>query len=342
MRALLLISLLLWGWETKAVVFDQHTQLMHVGKNREYQTIQAAINASAIYDHVVIVIAPGVYHEKLFITRNNLTLLGHSAEQTVITSAILREHWRSEHPTDWGAAVVNINATDINLVNVSIINEYGRQHGTNEHQFAVRGFALSDRIITHNCRLIADGADTLSLWNKRGRYYHSNCYFEGATDMVCPRGTALIEDSQFYNTKQSATIWHDGELNSEYKLVVNNSSFDGIEGFWLGRHHYDAQFYLLNSTFSGNMADKPIFKKQYNNKNKERPNLYGARYFFQQNTSDGLYDWAQDNFRLEDIIPHKYQELSQWVFDNQWQPKDTLQQLQQWLKQRELDTIKIR
>ncbi|NVK25248.1 MAG: polysaccharide lyase [Gammaproteobacteria bacterium] len=339
-RLFIFVVMVLGFWSSSAQAFDQYTQLMRVGKNSEFKTIQSAINASVIYDKVVILIEPGVYEEKLFITRNNLTLLGHSEKQTLVKSAILREHWRAQNPTDWGAAVININATDINLINISVLNDYGRQHNTDEHQFAVRGFGLSDRIITHNCSLIADGADTLSLWNKHGRYYHSNCYFEGAVDFVCPRGTALIENSTFYNIKQSATLWHDGELDSEYKLVVNNSSFDGIEGFWLGRHHYDAQFYLLNSKFSVNMADKPIFKKKYNNKNKERANLYGARYFFQNNFGEGNYDWTQDNFRLEDIIPQKHKNISQWVFKGQWQPKKTLLQLQQWIEDRQLNVVK--
>lgn len=341
-----MVRLLIFSWiivvsvTNCAQAFDKQTQLMRVGKSSEFKTIQSAINASAIYNKVVILIEPGVYQEKLFITRNNLTLLGHSEKQTVVKSTILRQQWRGENPNDWGGAVININASDINLINISVINDYGRHHNTNEHQFAVRGFELSDRIITHNCSFISDGADTLSLWNKHGRYYHSNCYFEGATDMVCPRGTALIENSRFYNTKQSATIWHDGELNSDYKLVVNNSSFDGVKGFWLARHHYDAQFYLLNSSFSANMADKPIFKKKYNNKSKERANLYGARYFFQHNIGEGKYDWAQDNFRLEDIVPHKHNSISQWVFKGKWQPKQTLLQLQQWIEYKQLRRVK--
>lgn len=302
--------------------------ILNVGANQQYKTIQSAIDASNQAYEAIIFVASGTYDEKLFITRNRLSIIGQSAESTIIRSAILREHWREKHPSDWGAAVVNINATDINLINLTILNDYGRRHGTNEHQFAVRGFAQSDRIITHNCRLIADGADTLSLWNKHGQYYHSHCYFEGATDFVCPRGSALIEHSQFYNTKKHATIWHDGELDPDYKLVVNHSEFDGIEGFWLGRHHYDAQFYLLNSTFSENMADKPIFKKRYNNKGKERPNLYGARYFFENVQSASSYDWMVENFRLSDVIPKQHRDLQDWVFKGQWRPTQTLEKLQ--------------
>lgn len=303
------------------------TELLKVGKGEAFSTIQSAIDSSTHFQSVVIFVKAGVYQETLYITRNHLAIVGESVQKTIVKGSILRTQWREANATDWGAAVVNINATDIVLANLSIINEYGLKTGDYEHQFAVRGFELSDRIITHNCRIVAGGADTLSLWNKDGRYYHSHCYFEGHTDMVCPRGTALIEHSQFFNQKKSATIWHDGELNPEHKLVVSNSQFDGVPGFWLGRHHYDAQFYLLNSTFSEHMADKPIFKKRYNNKGRERANLYGARYFFDGNRSENPFPWLQDNFRLTDIIPSKYSNLESWVFKGDWAPQANIREL---------------
>lgn len=302
-------------------------RILEVGKDKPFTTIQSAIDASQIDRESIIVVAPGTYREKLFITRNNLAIVGASAENTIVEYPILRSKWRETHPSDWGAAVVNIDAINVTLVNLSVINPYGRQHNTDEHQFAVRGFTNSDKVIFDNCRMIADGADTVSLWNKHGRYYHSNCYFEGHTDMVCPRGTALIENSTFFNGKQSATLWHDGELGQNYKLVVNNSEFDGVDGYWLGRHHYDAQFYLLNSTFSERMADKPIFKKRYNNKNIERANLYGARYFFENNKFQPSLNWMQDNFSISNIIPQKHDSLQSWVFDGSWHPKLELAEL---------------
>jgi pectinesterase len=313
---------------------QEETQLLLVGKNQPYQTIQSAIDASAPYQNIVIFIEDGIYLERLFISRNNLALVGQSKNKTIIKTSILRKTWRETHSSDWGAAAININATDISLVNLSIINEYGLLTGDHEHQFAVRGFELSDRIITHNCNIVAGGADTLSLWNKHGRYYHSHCYFEGHTDFVCPRGTALIENSTFFNQKQSATIWHDGELNPDYKLVVNNSSFDGVEGFWLGRHHYDAQFYLLNSTFSATMADKPIFRKQYNNKNRERANLYGQRYFFQGNQHGGAFPWLAENFRTSDVLSQQLPTIEAWVFNNEWHPNQKLNDLSRFLQKK--------
>lgn len=308
--------------------------LLRVGGGEAYQSIQQAIDDSANMKNVVILVAAGVYEEKLFITRNNLAIVGMSAEKTIVQKPILRSEWRINNSTDWGAAVVNINGSHISLVNLTVVNNYGRQHGSDEHQFAVRGFELSDHIITHNCRFVADGSDTLSLWNKHGRYYHSHCRFEGYTDMVCPRGTALIEHSSFFNNKRSATLWHDGELSHDYKLVVNQSVFDGKEGFLLGRHHYDAQFYILNSQFSERMADVPLFKKRYpENPQRDRANLWGQRYFFQSNISAKLPAWAKDNFRLEDLVPSAYPSIEQWVFAGEWSPKDDLKSLEQFLSQ---------
>ncbi|MGL1956862.1 MAG: pectinesterase family protein [Colwellia sp.] len=294
-----------------------------------FQSIQSAIDNSNQYKSVTILIAAGHYNEKLFITRNNLNIVGSDSSNTTIEFAELRNNWRESNNSDWGAAVINIAGSDITIANVSVINNYGRLHNTSDHQFAIRGFENATRIILHNCHVVADGSDTVSLWNKKnGMYYHSYCKFEGYTDMVCPRGTALIEHSAFVNHKQSATLWHDGELDSKQKLVVTDSTFTGVKDFWLGRHHYDAQFYLINNHFSKAMANKPIFKKTYIDKTRNRANNFGNRYYFFDNSSENKHEWLNDNF-----TPHntylKNQTIEQWVFDNQWTPKQTLQNLQQ-------------
>lgn len=306
-----------------------------------YQSIQAAINASTSAKHAIILIHSGIYNEKLFITRNNLTLIGASAKNTVIEYAELRNNWRNDHTSDWGAAVINIAASDINIINLSVINNYGRLYNTDEHQFAIRSFENASRIILHQCNIIADGADTVSLWNKEsGMYYHSYCHFEGHTDMVCPRGWALIENSSFFNKKKSATIWHDGERHQDQKLVVNNSHFDGIKGFWLGRHHYDAQFYLINSTFSNNLANTPIFRKTYSNTDKNKDNLYGERYFFFDNKANGNYPWIENNFNPKKTYL-KNKSMEQWVFKNKWSPNQILSKLEKFIKTVQFESDKL-
>lgn len=302
-----------------------------------FQTIQSAINASNHDKEVIILIKPGIYREKLYIARNNLTLIGSSQESTIVKYPQARNDWRAEHPTDWGAAVINIDATNITLVNLSVINNYGRLHQTDTHQFAIRGFENTDKVIFNNCTMIADGADTVSLWNKSsGKYYHSYCHFEGYTDMVCPRGTALIEHSSFYNHKQTATLWHDGALNEQHKLVVSQSRFDGVEGFWLGRRHYDAQFFLLDSELSERMADLPIFRKTYPDTSRNRANLYGDRYYFSNINHPKKYVWLTDNLPNGTLAEIKQKGLESFTFGHQWQPSATLKQLADFLKHTDL------
>jgi len=310
---------------------SEPSNILYVDKHnpKYFSSIQQAIDASTHFKRVIILISAGEYNEKLFITCNNLSLVGQSQSNTRITFPELRNNWRKNHDSDWGAAVVNINGSDINIVNLQITNHYGREHNTNEHQFAVRSFENATRITLHQCNISSDGADTLSLWNKKdGLYYHSYCSFTGATDMVCPRGTALIEHSKFFNIKQSATLWHDGELNVNQKLVVNDSEFDGVKGFWLGRHHYDAQFYLINNQFSSHMADKPIFKKTYPDKSRNKANKFGARYFFANNQNINSYSWARNNFQPTNTYLAQ-QTVEQWVFGDKWQPNAVLHNLAQ-------------
>lgn len=321
---------------------DEPTKILYVDKNDNdsFNTIQSAIDASSPFKSAIILISPGVYKEKIYITRNNLSLVGSSQRNTLIEYAELRNNWRKDHVSDWGAAVINIAGSDITIANLEVVNNYGRKNNTLDHQFAIRGFEDATRIILHQCTVTADGADTLSLWNKEdGMYYHSYCSFTGATDMVCPRGTALIEHSKFYNLKQTATLWHDGELDEEQKFVVAHSEFDGVKDFWLGRHHYDAQFYLYNNKFSKNLADKSIFRKTYpQNPSKNRENRYGDRYYFLDNETGQTLPWFNNNMSTQQQAIFEDKSLEQWVFKGEWAPKKVLSELQNIIKHNKFKT----
>ena len=193
------------------------------------------------------------------------------------------------------------------------------------HQFAIR---LLDnggtRIIIENCDIIAAGADTLSLWNSvTGMYYHNNCYFEGGTDMVCPRGTCYISNSEFYIRNQSAVLWHDGSKDENMKLVVVNSKIDGISGYYLGRRHYDAQFYIIDTEISGNMSNAPIFRVTYSDTSRNKPNLWGDRYYFYNTECIGKdleLDWLKDNLSEAAGSPAREEITPVWTFNGEWDP----------------------
>lgn len=295
----------------------------------DFRSIQAALdavpadNASA----VVIVIKKGLYNEKLFITKRYITLLGESRDSTRIVYAELRKRWNGSHNgSDWGSATVNIDSTasDITLANLTIYNNYGSLYGNHDHEFAIRGFGT--RVMILGCNVIADGGDTVSLWDREdGMYYHANCYFEGWVDYVCPRGWCYITNSRFFgHNTPSASLWHDGSYDKNQKFVITDSFIDGVSGFPLGRNHLDAQIYLINCTFSANMADRPFYRPA----SSPREWQWGARhYFWNCHRIGGDYAWFKDNFETAESSPKAEDITARWTFDGLWNPEATMPSL---------------
>jgi pectinesterase len=323
--------------------------------SNQFSSIQQALDALPQLapdpdQWVILQLAAGTYREKLLIVRDKVVLVGAGRDRTILQYPELRQHFlkrQAGHQTkssflptghqlsqDWGAAVVNIQSSDIALLDLTVHNSYADEFPTDpdrfEHQFAVRGFEKATRIITDHCALLTSGADTLSLWNKNnGMYYHSDCQFRGRVDMVCPRGTAFITRSEFFNQNNSATLWHDGELDAQQKVVVMYSSFHGAEGFQLGRRHYDGQFYLLHNHFDPALADQPIFRRTYpENPARDQANRYGDRNYFYQNQGPA-YAWLQDNLSAQQAANID----ADWTFAGKWHPEAQLAQIRKWLQQ---------
>lgn len=294
-----------------------------------FRTIQEALDAlpEKGRDVRVIFVKKGLYQEKLFIQKNNIAIVGEDRDSTRIVFAELRENWNKDHNgSDWGSGVVNIDsaATDVTLANLTVHNNYGTLHATNKHQFAIRGWGT--RTIILNCNVIADGGDTVSLWNREeGMYYHANCYFEGWVDYVCPRGWCYIEDSRFFGRNLSASIWHDGSYAKDQKFVIRSSFFDGVEGFPLGRHHRDAQIYLLDCVFSKSMADRPIYSPKSPN---VEPWKWGTRhYFYNCRREEANFGWFKDNLHEAEGSPKEQDITPQWTFGGRWNPEEALREV---------------
>jgi unsaturated rhamnogalacturonyl hydrolase len=295
----------------------------------DYRTINEAIEALPMfnYERRVIYIRNGIYNEKIRIEQDYVTLIGENRDSTIIRYSQLRDDWESDRDYT-GPAVINIHADDIVLNNLTIENT---QPAVGPHAFAVYG--TGTRTVIVNCNVLSRGADTVSLWNyKEGMYYHSGCYFRGSVDMVCPRGWCFIRGCLFYELRKTAAIWHAGAADSTQKLVIVDSRFDGIDGFALGRHHYDARFILIDCSFSSNMADKPIWRVTYKNEpERNRADIFGGRYFFYNCRRDGgNFTWFADNLHdthnLQDTGNPKYAYnpayiTPAWTFNNCWDPE---------------------
>lgn len=315
----------------KPVVVDVHGKGM-------FKTIQEAINSlpdSASADRLIL-IRNGVYNEKVFITKNHIILKGESQKGAIITQDIARDIWRCQgHADDWGVATLNLGGSNITLQNLSIINGYGFHHtqdtviscktgeqtaaktvNRNGHQMALRTFQTT-RLKVLNCTLRALGGDTVSPWNTvSGMFYFKDCTMEGGVDFYCPRGWAYAEGCKFICHNKEAAIWHDGSGNAAQKTVLVNCTFRGDDGFKLGRYHKDAQFYLINCHFAGNMANAPIYQAA------SSPGIHwGQRvYYANCHRQGGDYAWFQDNLKLAAAAPAVSKINAAWAFDGRWMP----------------------
>lgn len=290
-----------------------------------FRTIQAALDSLADDAPTtrVILIRAGLYAEKVFITKRHVALVGEDRKRTRIVFAELRKNWRKDHSDDWGAAVINIGdtVTDLVIANLTVHNNYGSLHGDHDHQFAIRSGGAATRLSLLSVDIVADGGDTLSLWNTAtGMYYLADSYFEGYVDFVCPRGWCYAADSRFFGHNTSASIWHDGNLYEDSKFVIRNSSFDGIPGFALGRNTRDGQFFLLDCFFSKNMADKPIY---------QAPGTATFQwplraYFWNARREGGPLAWLADNLGLAQGAPAAEDIDARWTFGGRWDPEETM------------------
>lgn len=305
---------------TGAIWANNHTDIVVDPEgNGDYTTISQAIDALSMYPYqrTVIYIKNGVYNEKLRINQNYITLRGESRDSTIIQYAQLRSDWQ-ENKDYIGPAVINIYGDDFVLENLTVKNTQPKR---GEHAFTIYG--TGNRIITENCNITSKGGDTISLWNyKHGMYYHSNCYIAGGVDFVCPRGWAYMDNCQLYEVRKTAAIWHAGNFDPDQKFVIRNTKFDGVEGFQLGRHHYQAQFFLLDCQFPKTMDDRPIYHVQYDDPSRNNPNYYPDRKYFYNCSKKGQdYDWYQDNLDQSagNLSPEDIS--AKWTFDGKWNPE---------------------
>jgi pectinesterase len=306
----------------------------------DFASIQAAINSLPDSSSTprTVYIKNGTYREKIFITKHNIIFQGEDRQKTIITQSIARDEWRCQHKDDWGVATLNIDGNDITLQNLTVSNTFGfdlkkkdtiinckTDSGTfkktiskDGHQMALRTMR-ANRLRALNCTFKAFGGDTVSPWNvDAGMFYFKNCIMEGGVDFYCPRGWAYAEDCKFIAHTGPASIWHDGSKNPDSKTVLKNCSFEGFDGFNLGRYHKDAQFYLLNCTFANNMADKDIYLVPTTTVIQ-----WGRRvYYYNCHRKGGDYTWHKDNLNTAagNIKPSDI--TVNWTFKGKWHPDE--------------------
>ena len=322
----------------------------------DFRTIHDAVQSIAPdnRERKIIFVKAGVYVEQVRVDAACITLRGEHRNNTRLEFA----HAHREPVPERGRAVLNLSATahDFVLEHLSVENT---QSQLGIHAFAI--FGLADRTVLLDSDVLSRGNDTLALWRGRadgpaavasplsddsttawsggGRYYHARLHVRGSVDFICPRGWCFIRDSTLsqLNPKATAALWHDGSHDPDQKFVLRNCTFDGPPDWTLARRHRDAQFILIDCTFSPTMRDRAPYRVIYpldgrppteadrkRNADYDRANRHGDRAFFHNSRREGGdFAWHRDNLPRAAGSPSPEQITAAWTFANRWDPERT-------------------
>jgi pectinesterase len=192
----------------------------------DYTSIQQALDhapqAAAPY-RTVIEIVPGVYHERINVTRNRprITLLGlgHSPEDVVITWSLNAKQAGGTFLT----ATADIEGDQFEADDITFANTAG-----NTGQ-AVAAAVRSDRAIFKRCRFLGD-QDT--LFADYGRQYYVDSFIEGGVDFIFGNAAAVFERDEIH------------EIRPGYLTAQSRTSPDQPTGYVIDHSHVTAS--LLN------------------------------------------------------------------------------------------------
>lgn len=319
----------------------------------QFTSVHAAVQSVSKdnRERKIILVKNGLYTERLRVDAPYVTLRGETRSGVRIEFDWPDEGSRGD---PLGQAILNISASAHDFVaeNLTVQNTVS---ATGPHAFAVMGRA--DRTVIQDCDLYSLGADTLALWRtgksgaeagrsegpgatpltqNGGRYYHARLRVAGAVDFVCPRGWCYMTDSVILqvNPIVDAAIWHYSTA-PEHKFVLTKTLFDGPPGFYLGRKHVDAAFYLIDCTFSDRMRDAPIYRVIYplggrpvteadiqKNRDLDKQNVLGDRAYYQNaRRTAGLYSWMRNNLATAPGAPKASDITAKWTFGGTWDPE---------------------
>ncbi len=287
----------------------------------DFTSIQAAIESIPFpnLEEVTIEIKNGVYAEKLRIDNDNIRLVGEDRNKTVVEFTQLKNDWQANKDYT-GPAIVNISGDDITLENITFRNVTPKVGPT-----AYVLYGTGTRTVVRNCNLLGNGANTVSLMNyKRGMYFLEDCRIEGTVDCMRAMGWCFIERCEIYQKEAISSLWHAVIGNPSQKMVVKDCRFDGVEHYFLGRHHWDAQIFIVNCQFTDQLADLAIYRKTFpENPAKEKPHVFGDRHYYLGNQQEGTnYSWMKDN--VADYNPQlKVANFNaHFTFDGKWDPAE--------------------
>ncbi|KAB8137818.1 pectinesterase [Gracilibacillus oryzae] len=182
------------------VIVDQNDT--NAQGEKVYPSLQKALNAIG-GDSAVIYIAKGVYHEKIDISKPNVTLIGEDRGETILTFDVASGSEKADGTTygTFDSASVIVRAQNFSAYNVTFENgfDYMTEYFKSDDDptkvphlqaVAFRTTDQSDQVKLENC-CFKGNQDTLLV--DRGTHYFKDCIIEGNVDFIFGAGQAVFE-----------------------------------------------------------------------------------------------------------------------------------------------------
>ena len=165
-----------------------------VSKNgyKDFNSIQAAIDSiKNDREETLIFIKSGIYFEKIWVNKKNVTLIGENEENTIIeyNDYALKLDEFGKVYTTYRTSSVNIEADDFRAKKITFVNSAG--YGKLVEQ-AVAVQVSGDRCIFRNCSFKAF-QDTFYTKGENSRIYLKKCFIEGDVDFIFGAATVVFE-----------------------------------------------------------------------------------------------------------------------------------------------------
>ncbi|WP_116106544.1 pectinesterase family protein [Lewinella sp. IMCC34191] len=201
----------------------------------EYTSIQAAVDAAKSFpdERITIHVANGVYEEKvkIYAWNNRVTLLGESADSTIIRFGDYFDGIGRGRNSTFHTATLLVQGDEFEARNLTVENTAGPVGQ------AVAVAVEADRAEFYDCRFLGN-QDTLYADGANARQYYRDCYIEGTTDFIFGGATALFENCTVHAKSNSYLTAASTPEGREYGFVFLNcrlTAAEEVHSVYLGR-----------------------------------------------------------------------------------------------------------
>jgi pectinesterase len=218
-----------------AKIFAQVNLYVAADGSAKFKSVQEAIMSvpqGTRENPVVIHVAPGTYHELIYIQREKrfFKIVGDSATNTVLDFNLYASITNAEgRPIGtFKTPSTTIDADDFSAENITFQNSAGPVG----QALAIR--VDGDRATFRNCRFLGN-QDTILI--NRGRQYFENCYICGTVDFIFGAATAWFEKCEIHELRDGYLTAASTPVDVPFGYVFDRCKITGEPGVktFLGR-----------------------------------------------------------------------------------------------------------